>query len=73
MLHCLSSLTAVKGEHATHRGEPGCSGVIDQLPGVIPRYREVKKKKNNTLNLLSLPGSRQQGGSSFPGAKNVEH
>ncbi|KAI4815144.1 hypothetical protein KUCAC02_005306, partial [Chaenocephalus aceratus] len=33
---------ALKGEHATHCGEPDCSGVIDQLPGVIPRYRAAE-------------------------------
>lgn len=70
VLHCLSSVTALKGGHAPHCGEPDCSGVIDQLPGVIPRYREVKANTGkNTLNLLSQPSSRQQGeSSSFPQA-----
>lgn len=71
MLHCLSCVTALKGEHATHCGEPDCSGVIDQLPGVIPRYRAAETNAGkNTLNLLSPPSSRRQGESSpFPQAK----
>lgn len=71
VLHCLSSVTALKGEHATHCGEPDCSGVIDQLPGVIPRYRAAEASAGkNTRNLLSPPSSRRQGESSpFPQAK----
>lgn len=70
-LHCLSSVTALKGEHATHCGEPDCSGVIDQLPGVIPRYRAAETNAGkNTRNLLSPASSRRQGESSpFPQAK----
>ena len=72
-LHCLSCVTALKGEHATLCGEPDCSGVIDQLPGVIPRYRAAETNAGkNTLNLLSPAGSRRQGESSpFPQAKAV--
>lgn len=71
VLHCLSSVTALKGEHATHCGEPDCSGVIDQLPGVIPRYRAAETNAGkNTRNLLSPLSSRRQGESSpFPQAK----
>lgn len=71
VLHCLSCVTALKGEHATHCGEPDCSGVIDQLPGVIPRYRVAETNAGkNTLNLLSPLSSRWQGESSpFPQAK----
>lgn len=70
VLHCLSCVTALKGEHATHCGEPDCSGVIDQLPGVIPRYRAAETNAGkNTLNLLSLPGSRRQGESSSSSLK----
>lgn len=65
VLHCLSSVTALKGEHATHCGEPDCSGVIDQLPGVIPRYRAAETNAGkNTRNLLSPLSSRRQGESS---------
>lgn len=73
VLHCLSCVTALKGEHATHCGEPDCSGVIDQLPGVIPRYRAAETNAGkNTLNLLSPPGSRRQGERSpFPQAKTL--
>lgn len=73
VLHCLSCLTALKGEHATHCGEPDCSGVIDQLPGVIPRYRAAEANAGtNTLNLLSPQSSRRQGESSpFPQAKTL--
>lgn len=71
VLHCLSCVTGLKGEHATHCGEPDCSGVIDQLPGVIPRYRAAETNAGrNTLNLLSPPSSRRRGeSSSFPQAK----
>lgn len=71
VLHCLSCVTALKGEHATHCGEPDCSGVIDQLPGVIPRYRAAETNAGrNTRNLLSQAGSRRQGeSSSLPQAK----
>lgn len=71
VLHCLSCVTALKGEHSTHCGEPDCSGVIDQLPGVIPRYRAAETNAGkNTQNLLSPPSSRRQGESSpFPQAK----
>lgn len=52
MLHCLFSVTVLKEEHATHCGEPDCSGIIDQLPGVIPRYRMGKANTSrSTLNL----------------------
>lgn len=73
VLHCLSSVTALKGEHATHCGEPDCSGVIDQLPGVIPRYRAAETNAGkNTRNLLSPLSSRRQGESSpFPQAKTL--
>lgn len=73
VLHCLSSVTALKGEHATHCGEPDCSGVIDQLPGVIPRYRAAETNAGkNTRNLLSPLSSRRQGeSSSFPQAKTL--
>lgn len=75
VLHCLSCVTALKGEHATHCGEPDCSGVIDQLPGVIPRYRAAETNAGgNTRNLLSQAGSRRRGeSSSLPQAKNREH
>lgn len=73
VLHCLSSLTALKGEHTTHCGKPDCSGVIDQLPGVIPRYRAAETNAGkNTWNLLSPLSSRWQGESSpFPQAKTL--
>lgn len=52
VLHCLFSVTVLKEEHATHCGEPDCSGIIDQLPGVIPRYRKGKANTSRgTLNL----------------------
>lgn len=70
VLHCLSCVTALKGEHATHCGEPDCSGVIDQLPGVIPRYSAVETNAGkNTLNLLSPAGSWRQGESSSSSLK----
>lgn len=63
--HCLSCVTALKGEHATHCGEPDCSGVIDRLPGVIPRYGAAETNAGrNTRNLLSRAGSRRRGESS---------
>jgi len=67
-------VTALKGEHATHCSKSDCSGVIDQLPGVIPRYRAVKANTGKkTLNLLSPPSSQQQGESSpFPQAKTLD-
>lgn len=73
MLHCLSRVTALKGEHATHCGEPDCSGVIDRLPGVIPRYGAAETNAGkNTRNLLSPPSSRRQGESSpLPPAKTL--
>lgn len=42
MLHCLCCVTALKGEHAPHRGAPDCSGVIEQLPGGSPRSRPTQ-------------------------------
>ena len=73
VLHCLSSVTALKGEHASHCGEPDCSGVIDRLPGVIPRYRVAETNAGEkTLNLLSPLSSQRQGESSpFPQAKTL--
>lgn len=66
MLHCLSSVTVLKAEHAVHCGEPDCSGVIDQLPGVIPRQSVAETNTGkNTGNLLSPPHSRRQGWSSL--------
>lgn len=58
-------------EHATHCGEPDCSGVIEQLPGVIPRYGAPQTNAGrNTRNLLSQAGSRRRGESSpLPQAK----
>lgn len=64
MLHCLCGVTGLKGEHATHCGEPDCSGVIDRLPGVIQIQTGPDNSGRNTGKLLSPASSRRRGESS---------